>query len=449
MTLKASHYNFFFKADDGNTLAYNALSNSLARVDPEKFKLIQEILESPGCYAYDTEDKQKLKQDLLKGHFLIDETLDEVEILKMRSHLGRYSKEYLGLAIAPTLACNFDCSYCFEGDRKKGTMTVEVEEALIKFVENRLDLANLFTLTWFGGEPTLKIDIIERLTRKFKELCREHKVHFPPSSMISNGYLLTRENAEKIKSLDINSVQVTLDGPPEVHDSRRKLKNGKGTFTQILDNIKACLDILNIQVRINIDKDNVEEAEKLGKIFAEHGLIDKVPFYFGNVEPLTDACTDISTLCFNTREYSKIVIRLLNKFREKGIIGYRYPAPAHFGFCSADKFNTYVVAPSGHLYKCWNEINLSRESSVGTVFEEDLDARQINNLTKYLNWDPFEVEKCRQCKILPICAGGCPYKILQDGENENCIDFKYNLQEMLRLKYEEIKKKEKIKSGGL
>jgi uncharacterized protein len=448
MKLKASNYNFFFEADDGNTLAYNALSNSLARVDPEKYRLIREILEAPGQYAFDTEEKEKLKKDLLKGHFLIEETLDEVEILKMRNRLGRYSKEYLGLAIAPTLACNFDCSYCFEGNQKKGTMTAEVEEALVKFVENRLELANLFTVTWFGGEPTLKIDTIERLTGQFEKLCKEHNVQFPPTSIITNGYLLNRENAERLKALNIVSAQVTLDGPPEVHDSRRKLNSGKGTFSQIMENIKACMDIINIQVRINIDKENADKVDSLYKAFEENGLLGKVPFYFGNVEALGETCVDVSTVCFNTKEYSSIVIDLLKKFKEKGYIGYRYPSPIHFGFCSADKFNTYVVAPSGHLYKCWNEIGLTSEHSVGTVFEEDLEPRQINNLTKYLNWDHFDLEKCRECDLLPICAGGCPYKVLHDGDNESCIDFKYNLHEMLRLKYEDIKIKQKTKTGG-
>ncbi|MGD2091163.1 MAG: radical SAM protein [Candidatus Aminicenantes bacterium] len=444
MKLKTSQYNFFFEADDGYTLAYNALSNSLARVHREKFKLIKKILKAPNKFSFDTEDKEKLKKDLLKGYFLIDETLSELEILKMRNKIGRYSKEYLGLAIAPTLACNFDCTYCFE-DKKPDTMTEETENALIKFVESRLELAKLFSVTWFGGEPTLKIDTIERLTKSFQKLCEKNNVDFAPMSMITNGYLLTRENAKKLKELNIASAQVTVDGPPEVHDKRRKLNNGKGTFVRILENIKAAMDILKIQIRINIDKENVETVEELYKIFKEYGFIDRVPFYFGHVEALTHACTDVSTLCLSTKEYSAIVIDLLKKSKEKGLLSYRYPSLSHFGFCSADKFNAYVVAPSGLLYKCWNEISFTKEYSVGSVFEENLSPQQINNLTKYLNWDPFENKKCVKCKLFPVCVGGCPYNAINNRKSENCIDFKYNLNEMLRFKYDEIKMKQKTK----
>ncbi len=438
--LKASNYNFFFEADDGNILAFNALSNSLARVTPVKFKQISQILEAPAQFSFDTEDKEKLKQDLLKGHFLIADALDEVEILKMRNRIGRYSKEYLGLAIAPTLACNFDCTYCFE-DKKSETMTEEIENALVKFVESRLNIANVLSVTWFGGEPTLRIDTIERLTREFQRLCKEYKVEYPPTSIITNGYRLTGENARKLKDSHVVGAQVTIDGPPKVHDKRRKLKNNKGTFYHIMDNIKASMDILRIHVRINIDKTNIDEVDDLYKIFEEYGFIDKVPFYFGNVDAMTESCADISTLCLNTKEFSDTVIELLKKSKERGFGGYLYPSSTHFGFCCADRYNTYVVAPTGDLYKCWNEISFTRELSVGSIFEEDLEPAQINNLTKYLNWDPFTNEKCVKCNLLPICGGGCPYNDINNRKSENCIDFKYNLYEMLRLKYHEIKVK--------
>ncbi len=442
--LKPSRYNFFFEADDGYILAYNALSNSLARVDQEKSTLIKKILKNPNKFSFNTDDKEKLKKDLLKGYFLIDEALDEVEILKMRNRIGRYSKEYLGLAIAPTLACNFRCSYCFE-EKRSESMTAEVENALIKFVESRLDVAKVFTVAWFGGEPTLKFDTIERLTTNFQQLCKKNNVNFPPMSIITNGYLLSKEKVQKLKELNILSAQVTLDGPPDVHDKRRKLIDGKGTFLKVLENIKAAMDILHIHIRVNIDKENVDRVDELSEIFKENGWLDKVPFYFGHVEAITDSCADISTHCFSTKEYSSIVIELLKKSKKKGLLSYRYPSSSHFGFCSADKYNTYVVAPSGYLFKCWNEITFSNNNSVGSVFEEDLTPQQINTLTRYLNWDPFTNQKCVRCNLFPICSGGCPYNALNSRKKDNCIDFKYNLHEMLRFKYDEVKLKQKAK----
>lgn len=138
MGLKTCRYNHFFKAEDGYTLAYNALSNNFARVTEEKYNIIKEILKSPGNFCFDTKEKEQLREDLTKGSFLIDEDIEEIEFLKMRNRIGRFSTDYFGLTIAPTLECNFECTYCFE-ESKKESMSKEVTEALIKFAEERIN----------------------------------------------------------------------------------------------------------------------------------------------------------------------------------------------------------------------------------------------------------------------------------------------------------------------
>lgn len=31
-------------------------------------------------------------------------------------------------------------------------------------------------------------------------------------------------------------------------------------------------------------------------------------------------------------------------------------------------------------------------------------------IAKYLIWDPFENEKCKECVYLPLCFGGCKFQ---------------------------------------
>ncbi len=45
-----------------------------------------------------------------------------------------------------------------------------------------------------------------------------------------------------LKTARIREVQVTLDGTEEVHDNRRFLKGGGGTFSKIVRGIDACLE---------------------------------------------------------------------------------------------------------------------------------------------------------------------------------------------------------------
>lgn len=65
--------------------------------------------------------------------------------------------------------------------------------------------------------------------------------------------IFSRGVAEDLKLLDIKSVQITIDGPPEIHNKRRKVINGEDSFDVILRNIRNIYDLLDITIRINVD----------------------------------------------------------------------------------------------------------------------------------------------------------------------------------------------------
>lgn len=438
---KPSKYNHFFQGDSGDVLAYNAFSNTFARVSQEKFKTIQAILEEPdNSSILSSDDDRKLKSDLLRTGFLIDTHLDEFEILKTQHSIGRFASRCLSITIAPTLACNFKCTYCFETP-KGDTMTPETQKRLISYVHQKLADSKELSVSWFGGEPLLKMDVIENLIKAFKVSCKEHKVTYLPSSIITNGYLLTREMAVRLKEAGIISAQVTIDGVPEVHDLRRVLLNGEGTFRRILENIKEASEIIKIVVRVNIDKDNIDSLDRFFSLWQKERLAEKCAFYFGHVRSNTPACADMSGQCLSTREYSEMMVSLLKRAKEQGIGNIQYPSLCKTGYCMADNLNGFVIAPSGKIFKCWEEISADDEDSVGSVFDNQLTPGNIMNTSKYLNWDPFANEDCKNCSVFPICGGGCIYNGLTASSSNECTFWKYNLEDMLKLKFEEVKKR--------
>ncbi len=69
--------------------------------------------------------------------------------------------KYLDITIAPTMRCNFNCSYCFEGDNKSfSKMSAEVENAIIQYIVKKKQSTERLILRWFGGEPLLAFDKI-------------------------------------------------------------------------------------------------------------------------------------------------------------------------------------------------------------------------------------------------------------------------------------------------
>ena len=99
-------------------------------------------------------------------------------------------------------------------------MTIEIQDRIIEMVKEQAPTISNLHVTWYGGEPMMAMDIVERLTVGFQKVCEEYKISYS-AGIITNGFWLTKENVEHLKELEINAIQVTLDGAPEEHNKRR------------------------------------------------------------------------------------------------------------------------------------------------------------------------------------------------------------------------------------
>ena len=48
-------------------------------------------------------------------------------------------------------------------------------------------------MTWYGGEPLMNIETIERLSDFFVEFCKENDIEYT-AMVVTNGFNLTKEN---------------------------------------------------------------------------------------------------------------------------------------------------------------------------------------------------------------------------------------------------------------
>lgn len=116
----------------------------------------------------------------------------------------RYNRSHLSLVIAATSNCNFRCVYCYEGSvLRASTMSEAIQEAIVKFVESEAPHLETFTVTWYGGEPLLALDIIENLSIKFVDICKKNAIAYD-ATIVTNGYLLNCTVIEKLNTLHVN-----------------------------------------------------------------------------------------------------------------------------------------------------------------------------------------------------------------------------------------------------
>ena len=275
--MKLSRYNIE-KKEDKSCLIYNTVTSAILELDTDYEKSYYEMKEGKKC------SKPDLESALLEGGMLVEDDKDEFAELLIRNKIERFADSNLTLTIAPTMACNFCCPYCYEKGREYITMSETVQDQLTSQLKEKYQHIHELTVSWYGGEPLLAIETIEKLTKKIKSVlplgCKYN------ADMVTNGYKLTRRVAEKLKDMDIHYIQVTLDGSKQAHDSRRILHNHQPTFEHILDNIRECADILNISIRINVDKTNINEATEIFDWLERYGLKGRVGYYLAPVDDI-------------------------------------------------------------------------------------------------------------------------------------------------------------------
>lgn len=430
--MKWSKYNYFFNADEKYFL-YNSLTNSFAELREDIYEKLHNLFINNSLEISDLE----LKNHLISMKAFVEDERDELCKIKYQKQRRRFNNTHLGLTINPTLQCNFACPYCFEGEHSNTYMTDEVENDIINYISRHKSAKSLH-VTWFGGEPLLAFNRIVSLTNKIKELNLDFR-----AGIISNGYLLNENMILQLESLFINKIQITIDGGEKLHDSRRYLKSGKGTFHQIIKNISLLQELapnVKVVVRVNIDETNKNEYVKIVNFFKDKSYPNLV-VTSGFVNNLS-GCNPEDCI-FDKKKKSEFV---MDMHKQYGLdFPYFYPSSIRYE-CPVRNPNVISIGPSGEIYKCWNDVG-NPERIIGNIKGN---ITNENLLIRYLNGsDPFEDEECKQCILLPVCDGGCPHlRIKRDYENtdcEICCLMKNNMNDFLLINYyNQLNKKMKL-----
>jgi uncharacterized protein len=354
--------------------------------------------------------------ELVNDGFLVLQGYDELRPLEDLYEQSRAASGTLSLTIVTSLGCNFDCGYCYE-DKHPSIISEDLQRHIVAFVEKRLEHVTGLSVTWFGGEPLLGTKPLLSLSRHFLELCLRRGVEYD-ASIVTNGYLLTAATAKQLQGHGVRSAQVTVDGPPEVHDKRRPTRGGKGTFWQIVKNIAAAVDSgIGVSVRVNVDKTNAMHTRRLLDILRDAGLSGRIDVYLGHTS------VPLAKECFNGREFARVehqfnVVAAGESFTTPAL-------PQLTGApCTAVRKNEFVIGSEGELYKCWESVG-HRDQVIGNI--RDIDSVNVEN-NKWINFSPFNNAECRACQVLPVCMGGCAQhamNLLQYADRCNTFRFEH------------------------
>lgn len=406
---KSSDFNILVKKENDNYLLYNTFRHGLVEIDDScKGDLLN--INKNSIYV-DT---------FLDFGFWIPENADELEEIKFTSRQAKFNDDTLYITLKLTNACNFKCVYCYQSPENK-EFDSEKMSILKKFIKNQRAIGKKkVSLHFFGGEPLMNKKVIKEIAAFFNEESIAHEF-----TMTSNGYLLNDNVINLLKNINLKSIQITLDGIRESHDKSRILLDGRGTFDVIVNNIKKLITSSDIKVviRYNITKINSESIDKFMEMLSSEGLLHR------NVELTFNEAVDLShsgdsELFFESREaYSKAKLVAYNAMMRYGIP--IKPMLYTGTSCAFDKKDAFVITPDLKLEYC-----TSSDSTNGKINSEG-EVEENNSLYKRVNREAFEYPKCKGCKLLPICMGGCA--LLEEIHDDACLAEKYILEDIIRL----------------
>lgn len=424
-----SKRNLFFKSKLNGYLLFCGNSNSFFQFDDDNVACVKKMFET----GDDSELPEDIKNAFIRAGVLLKESDEDFfNRMKYISYQARFNPNILSLTIAPTMACNFKCVYCYEGERvHNNVMSDEVIDGIIKFIKKG-DFKTL-NINWYGGEPLCAWDKITEMIARIEELKIPNVTHL----LVTNGSLLDEEKIKYMIEKKFINMQITLDGDEKIHNERRPMKNGGNSYQTIMSKLdlvynycKEHNERLPVSIRVNVDKSNDELFQK---IYTE--LNTKYDYFF-NVYPgivTRESEQDChSDNCMDSLEVSSFVLNLAEKY---DIATYHlYPLRNILYGCSSNVVNTFVIDSHGDLFRCWDNIS-NPERKVGNIVTGINDIHNISQ-EYVMNGTGFEEEKCKDCIFLFSCMGGCTRKRLLNKKlgkelNPVCTAIKNNPEKFL------------------
>lgn len=303
--------------------------------------------------------------------------------------------------------CNQKCIFCYnvwkeEKDcGKKSQLSKEKQfRVLDKIIENEV-----FEILFSGGEP-LTVPWLDKMIKKASDKNID-------TCIITNGILLTKSKALQLKKAGLNSIQISLHHfNPQINN---KLTQMPGSFKKTVEGIKNAITLFgkgNINVNMvalpETYKDVYDMAKFLHKLGNPH-------FSVGTPVARGEMHNNIK-LVINKKMFLSIYNQLIKAEKDFGInVGFSGGFPICIlpelnnktilmigNYCDAG-LNQLVIDPEGNIKPC-----VCLNEKLGNILKDNI--KEIWNKNKFLidiRNLKFVPNKCKDCKYISICKGGC------------------------------------------
>lgn len=410
-----------------------------------------------------------IKSLIQRGHFYIQDNKKLLDSSDYKRLILKSKGSQLILIL--TEACNLRCKYCVYSNQYEYHKTYSGKRMDFQTAKTAIDIymelynkkrmngfREIPRISFYGGEPLLEYELIGKII----DYCKEENFH-PQFLVTTNGTIFNKKIVELIVNNNFN-LTFSLDGNKMNNDRNRVFINGKGTFNEIIKNVKWLQ-----QTR---QKRNIDQPLSFACCYDNYTDMEQIVYFF---ESLRKSFGDLQLILnevyrYDTKYYdyckeqlandsrfpngSQTFAKSTNKLRKEfliatiedrpvtetlkiifqGLFYYRYKSQGLIGplgnaCVPGDKI---AVDPDGNFYIC----------------EKATQQYKIGDVRSGILWDNVKVlaegfvkirdKYCSNCEVSRICDV-CYVHFMRNNKlefnDEFCIDKKKSIKSTLSILY--------------
>lgn len=392
---------------NGNFILYAPLRGAVALVNQPAARRIAK-LQAEGSFKTIPPEFIKLEQVgiIEKGDIPVHDKFTSAFLPKPFSPTG--------VIFLTTSFCNFRCVYCYaSASAQRRQVDLDVAKAAIRLViNNALDRGEEVVEVTFhgGGEPTTMMPFIKQCVEYAREFA-QNRVAIAPS-IVTNGYL----NEEQIQWLgeNMDSIQISLDGPADIQNLQRPLANGGSTFDRVIYTTRRFISmgVPNLLIKSTISRPITSRMPEIAKFLCET-FPELSRFHFGPVlefgRSRATGFGEPAPLEFV--RYGLMAQEVAASYDKHVVISAAQETFPHIRreFCGLTEPN-FAITVDGRVSACYEILEESDPRSVEFhygKFEDGqfkLDSEKIKQLQQR---QETLAPKCHKCFARWQCAGDC------------------------------------------
>lgn len=338
---------------------------------------------------------------LLRSLALVLEDKEGIAPAVRRTAFGSHTRELPVLSeIALTYKCQNRCTFCYASAPERGRQTPEMTTIQVRqIIDAIVDDARVPTISFTGGEPTLRGDL--------PELVAYAKSRGLRTNLITNGLRCSDEGyVGRLAEAGLDSAQVSLEAADSsTHDA---IVGKEGAWRRTVRGL-GFLKAASIHVHTNTTINSLNRT----------GLLELVDFLASLEQPYLSMNMVIRTgdavgsMEVGYREIGDLILPVKERAEELGMrLVWYSPVPlclfnpvAHglgSQSCSAAD-GLLSIAPDGSVLPC-----SSFEQGVGNLLHEPFERIWNRRATRYWRSKAFLPPCCSDCELSALCCGACP-----------------------------------------